>query len=453
MKLKTIYICQECNYETPKWLGKCPNCNAWNSFIEDVKAVGAGSETQLSPTPGLVKEPISILQAVSSKAYISTGIEEFDRVAGGGIMEGGFMLLSGEPGIGKSTLTLQLCQGFAAQNKTILYISGEESPEQIALRAKRIGIKTEKIQVLAETLLENILVTIDVRKPDLVIIDSVQVIASAQLPSIAGSINQVRLCAEQLMSRAKQYGIPIILIGHVTKEGSLAGPKVLEHLVDTVLLIEGDRFQNLRVVRSLKNRFGSTNEIGLFEMKEEGLSEVKNPSELFISHHPQPVTGSAITVTVEGSRVLLVEVQALTSLTPFGYPKRAASGFDPNRLNLLLAVIQKHLKYNVSNQDIYVNIAGGFHLQEPAADLAVVMAIISSLENKPLSLKAAFLGEVGLSGELRHISYLTKRINEAEKIGFEQLYVPTTKEKLKANKITIQQLKDLKEAVQEWKKG
>lgn len=449
MKLKTVYICQECNYETSKWLGKCPNCNAWNSLLEDVKAVGSATEmNQQFRLGGLVKSPVSILQTVSSKTYIPTGIQEFDRVAGGGFMEGGFMLLSGEPGIGKSTLTLQLCQGFAGQDKTVLYVSGEESPEQIALRARRIGIKSEKIQVLSETHLENIIATVEEHKPGLVVIDSIQVVASAGLPSIAGSINQVRLCAEQLMTVAKQSGIPVLLIGHVTKEGNLAGPKVLEHLVDTVLLIEGERFQNLRILRSLKNRFGSTSEIGLFEMQEEGMLQVKNTSQLFLSHHSEPTAGSAITVTAEGSRMLLVEVQALTNLTPFGYPKRATSGFDLNRLNLLLAVIQKHLKLNVSNQDVYVNVTGGFYLQEPAADLAVAMAIISSLENKPLPLKTVFLGEIGLSGELRNINNLSKRLHEAAKIGFEKLYIPVTQEKLKVEGGVSYQLSNLKEAVE-----
>jgi len=431
MKLKTVYICENCGFNSQKWLGKCPDCDAWNSFQEDVveknphrKHQGISTETT----------PLSLEQKPEDR--LVTGISELDRVLGGGIIEGSMMLLSGEPGIGKSTLTLSICEKVAALGKKTLYVSGEESPSQIGMRAQRMGIKNENINMLGETNLENIMASLESEKqgskPDFVVIDSIQVISSLELPSIAGSINQVRYCTETLMQFAKKNRIPVLIIGHVTKDGNLAGPKILEHLVDTVLLIEGERYQNLRVLRGIKNRFGSTNEIGLFEMAEKGLLEVKDASKLFLEGRKADAHGSAITATVEGTRPLLIEVQALTNTTPFGYPKRAASGFDLNRLQLLLAVIQKHLGINVSNQDVYVNVVGGFRLNDPAADLAIIMAVISSLKKIPLPQDAIYIGEIGLSGELRNISNLEKRIKEATKIGFKQIISPKTTKDLNA---------------------
>ncbi len=421
MKLKTIYICEKCGYNSQKWLGKCPECEAWNSFQEDVidmKPDRKHSGVKQTATP--------LSRQTESENRLATGIKELDRVLGGGIIEGAMMLLSGEPGIGKSTLTLSICEKIAMLGKNTLYVSGEESPSQIALRAKRMGIGNENINVLGETNLENILESLE--GVEFLVVDSIQVVSSGQMPSIAGSINQVRYCTETLMKFAKKSGVPVLIIGHVTKDGNLAGPKILEHLVDTVLLIEGERFADLRILRGLKNRFGSTNEVGLFEMKEDGMNEVDNASKLFLEGRKKDAIGSSITATVEGTRPLLIEVQALTSPTPFGYPKRAASGYDVNRLQLLLAVIQKHLQINVMAQDVYINVVGGYRLNDPASDIAVIMAIISSIKKKPLPEKTVFIGETGLSGELRNVSQLEKRIQEAKKIGFEEIITPAAKD-------------------------
>lgn len=440
MKLKTIYICENCGTTSPKWLGKCPECNAWNSLHEDVVAKDGKRNHQ-----GIEQQPTPLHKTQSIENRIPTHIGELDRVLGGGIIEGSLTLLSGEPGIGKSTLTLKICEGVAAVKKDVLYISGEESPQQISLRAKRLGITSENLNILGETNLENILKTVEAKEPGFLVIDSIQVMASTEIPSIAGSMNQVRYCTESLMEFAKKNDIPVLIIGHVTKAGNLAGPKVLEHLVDTVLLIEGDRYQNLRVLRGLKNRYGSTNEVGLFEMTDTGLQEVTDASKLFLEGRKEGAFGSAITTIVEGTRPLLLEIQALTSATPFGYPKRAASGYDVNRLQLLLAVIQKHLRIDVSTQDVYLNVVGGFKVNDPSTDLAVIMAIISSLHKAPLPNTSAFIGEVGLSGELRSVPQITRRIQEAEKIGFTDIYTPSTKHP--KSTIAVHSLKDIGEAL------
>lgn len=421
MKLKTVYVCEKCGYNSQKWMGKCPECEAWNSFQEDVIDVKPDRKHS-----GVKQAVTPLSRQTEVEERLATGIKELDRVLGGGIISGAMILLSGEPGIGKSTLTLSICEKIAETGKNTLYVSGEESPSQIALRAKRMGINNENINVLGETNLENILESLE--GVEFLVVDSVQVISSGQMPSIAGSINQVRYCTEALMQFAKKSGVPVLIIGHVTKDGNLAGPKILEHLVDTVLLIEGERFADLRILRGLKNRFGSTNEVGLFEMKENGMNEVDNASKLFLEGRKKDAIGSSITSTVEGTRPLLIEVQALTSKTPFGYPKRAASGYDVNRLQLLLAVIQKHLQINVMEQDVYINVVGGYRLNDPASDLAVIMAIISSIKKKPLPEKTVFIGETGLSGELRNVSQLEKRIREAKKIGFEEIVTPEAKD-------------------------
>lgn len=438
MKLKTTYLCTQCGASSPKWIGRCPECDAWNSFTEDVQEQLPKSRSH----KGIKLTPTPLSQVSTKEKRLLTNLEEVDRVLGGGIVPGSLILLSGEPGIGKSTLTLKICQKTAPNFSSIIYFSGEESPHQIASRATRLGINNENISVVSETGLENILETAENLQPGLMIIDSIQVLSSGNIPSIAGSINQVRYCTEALMDYAKKSDTPIIIIGHVTKDGNLAGPKILEHLVDTVLLIEGERIQNLRILRSLKNRFGSTNEIGLFEMAEEGLIEVKNASKLFLEGRKQDSFGSAITATVEGTRPILLEVQALTNYTQFGYPKRAASGFDVNRLQLLVAVIQRHLNHNLNNQDVYVNVVGGFKLNDPAADLAVIMAIISSLKKSPLPSNTVYLGEVGLSGELRSISHLPKRIMESAKTGFDIVITPKQKSE-KTDAIKVESFSDL----------
>lgn len=425
MKLKTIYICNSCQFESSKWTGQCPQCQTWNSFIEDVINVGKPEKGSISKTPRSLKveakSPTSLEFSGQNKvARLMSGIEEFDRVLGEGITPGSMILLSGEPGIGKSTLTLQIANNLA-KNLKVLLVSGEESVEQIASRAGRLKLNEKNLLALNEYNLETILETIDKEDPGLIIIDSIQVISSMDFPGSAGSITQVRYCTEKLLEIAKSTNIPIILIGHVTKDGTLAGPKVLEHLVDTVLLFEGDKFQQFRLLRANKNRFGSCSEVGIFEMNENGLVEIKNPSEQFLEGRKENAIGSAITVAMEGTRPFLVEVQALVSTSAFGFPKRTANGFDLNRLQILIAVLEKYARFNLQNQDVFINVVGGIKLNEPASDLAVLMAIASSFLKKPLPSKAAIFGEVGLSGELRKIIHLDKRKKEADKLGFKEI--------------------------------
>lgn len=419
MKLKTVYICEKCSHESPKWIGKCPECNAWNSFSEDVVNVGK-KELSLSPRKIGTGKPEQLSTKSFTQIRITSGITEFDRVIGDGIVPGSLTLLSGEPGIGKSTLTLQLANNIAKERKTLI-ISGEESVDQIFTRASRLKLNEKNLSAINEYNLETILETIRKEKAEFAIIDSIQVISSMELPGSAGSITQVRYCTEQIMELAKTSNIPIMIIGHVTKDGNLAGPRVLEHLVDTVMQLEGDRFQQFRILRAAKNRFGSCNEVGIFEMTEKGMEEVKNPSEQFLEGRKQDAIGSTITVAMEGTRPFLVEVQALVSTSPFGYPKRTANGFDLNRLQILIAVLEKHAKLNLQNQDVFINIVGGIKLNEPAADLAVLMAIASSLLKKPLKSDAIVFGEVGLSGELRKVSHSEKREKEATKLGFNRI--------------------------------
>lgn len=429
MKLKTIYICNSCQHESSKWIGQCPQCEKWNSFVEDVINIGAPLKGSLSKTPRSLKieakSPTS-LGNQSSKAQTArlfTDIEEFDRVLGQGITPGSITLLSGEPGIGKSTLTLQIANNLAKKVKVLL-ISGEESVEQIFGRANRLNLEEKNLLVVNEYNLETILETIAKEKPGFIIIDSIQVISSMDFPGTAGSITQVRYCAEKLLEYSKTTNTSVVLIGHVTKDGTLAGPKVLEHLVDTVLLFEGDRFQQFRILRASKNRFGSCSEVGIFEMTENGLIEIKNPSKQFLEGRKENAIGSTITVAMEGTRPFLVEVQALVSTSAFGFPKRTANGFDLNRLQILIAVLEKYAKFNLQNQDVFINVVGGIKLSEPAADLAVLMAIASSFLKKPLPSNAAIFGEVGLSGELRKVSHTEIRKKEATKLGFNQIISP-----------------------------
>ncbi|MDA1060370.1 MAG: DNA repair protein RadA [bacterium] len=424
MKLKTIYICRSCSHENANWTGKCPQCNAWNSFEEDVINVGkANKSLSKSPRTLKTKEATTLLEAKPSNKKIGSGINEFDRVMGDGITQGSLILLSGEPGIGKSTITLQIANNIAKNNK-VLIISGEESIDQIANRASRLNLKEKNLMAINEYTLENILDIIKKEKADFVIIDSIQVISSMDLPSSAGSVTQVRYCTEQIMELAKSNNITIMLIGHVTKDGTLAGPRVLEHLVDTVIHLEGDRYQDFRILRAAKNRFGPCTEVGIFEMTEKGLSEIKNPSEQFLEGRKENAIGSAITVTMEGTRPMLIEVQALVSTSPFGYPKRTANGFDLNRLQILIAVLEKYGKLNLQNQDVFINVVGGIKLIEPACDLAVLTAIASSLLKKPIHKDMVIYGEVGLSGELRKVNHNDKRIKEAQKLGFNTIINP-----------------------------
>jgi len=416
MKLKTIYICSQCGIQTPKWSGQCLKCNAWNSLVEDVINVGKKEKT----VSAIAAKPTITIKNIQKKERLITEISEFDRVVGGGFMSDSVVLLAGDPGIGKSTLTLQICGRMAEIGRRVLYFSGEESVDQISDRANRLKIKNP-INLINLNSLESILATIEAEKPGFVVVDSVQVMASEELPSQAGSISQVRYVTEQLMQVAKTQNISILLIGHVNKEGNLAGPQVLTHLVDTVLFLEGDRFHQFRLLRATKNRFGAVDEVGVFVMSEVGLTEVKNPSALFLEGRAENPIGSVIVPVLEGTRTFLVEVQALTSYTHFGYPKRTASGIDLNRLNIILAVLERYAKIKLDNTDVFVNVVGGLKLSEPAIDLAIAMAVASSKTKKPLPSDLVVMGEVGLSGEVRNVTQMEKRLKEAEKLGFKQI--------------------------------
>lgn len=417
MRISTLYTCSRCSYQSPKWLGKCPQCEAWNSFAEEeIKQQPAGKrkiQAHARTPQEFEKISANLTQDIRQK----TGISELDRVLGEGIVPGSILLLTGEPGIGKSTLTLQIADQLSKAKKRVLYVSGEESEEQIALRGKRLGLALKNLQLISETNLETLLATASEEKSDFLIVDSIQVISSQNIPGGAGSVSQVRLCAEAILEFAKPKRMSVLLIGHVTKDGTLAGPRVLEHLVDTVLYLEGDRMHDFRILRGVKNRFGSVSEVGIFEMTQSGLSEVQNPASFFIKHREKTPLGSALIITIEGSRPILLEVQALTNPTVFGYPVRKASGFDANRLQLLIAVLQKHLKVNLGNQDVYVNVVSGYRLDDPACDLGVCLAILSSYFKKPLPSDLVAVGEIGLSGEIRMPKEINKREKEIEKLG------------------------------------
>lgn len=430
MKLKTIYACSECGFQNSKWTGQCPDCQNWNTLIEDVINVGK-EDKGISLTPRKFgQKPVALEVDADSKEKFSSLIREFDRVVGEGITERSLILMSGEPGIGKSTLTLQIA-GNISKSKKVLIVSGEESIDQIARRAARLKIDSKAILALNENNLENIIDNIQKEKPEFVIIDSIQVMSSQEIPGSCGSISQVRHCTERLLEIAKNQGVTILLIGHVTKEGNLAGPRVLEHLVDTVLLFEGDRHHNLRILRAVKNRFGSCSEVGIFQMEESGLSEVRNISKQFLYENQSASIGSCITVTMEGNRPMLIEVQALVATTHFGYPKRTANGFDLNRLQILIAALEKYAKVNLQNQDVFINVVGGMKLKDPAADLAIVMAIISSLQQKPLGMGSVAFGEIGLSGDIHQVVKQDHRIKEAKSLGFDKVISPKSLKSLK----------------------
>lgn len=449
-KIKSVYVCSECGYETPKWLGQCPHCNEWNTLeeiISEKKSVGGISSATVKKIVSDAKI-LSNINISDEQRYV-TEIGELDRVLGGGIVKGSVVLLSGDPGIGKSTILLQICQSM--ENKlNILYVSGEESPVQIKLRAKRLGVSGDNVTVMSETDTQSICEYITSQKPDLVMIDSIQTLQISELSSSAGSIVQVRESTNMLLQTGKSLAIPIFIVGHVNKGGDIAGPKVLEHIVDTVLYFEGERNQSYRILRAIKNRFGSTNEIGVFEMRETGLCEVENPSAMLLSGRMSNVSGACITCVIEGTRPILSEVQALVTTTGFGNPRRMSNGFDYNRLNLLLAILEKREGLYFSNLDTYLNVVGGMRLYEPACDLAVCMALVSGLRDVPLDEKMIAFGEIGLSGEIRSVSRVESRVKEAARLGFTRCVLPRSSIKQITSKpdgIELIGVKNIKDAL------
>ena len=432
-KTNTVFFCNECGYESAKWLGKCPACNAWNTFVEE-KITKQGSNKGVvtkSPDPVSLKsiEQISI-------SRISSGFDELDRVLGGGFVNGSLTLLGGEPGIGKSTLILQICDKFKTDG-TVLYVSGEESAEQIKIRADRLGINKDNIMFLGETDINNIENAIEKMEPKLVIIDSIQTMYSDEITSAPGSVSQVREITARVMKMCKMKGITTVIIGHVTKDGTIAGPRVLEHMVDAVLYIEGERYFSYRIVRGVKNRFGSTNEIGMFEMRNEGMVEITNPSSVLLTEREDNPPGSVIVASLEGTRPILIELQALTSTTVFGMPRRTANGLDYNRVTLLIAVLEKIGGVNLGNQDVYMNIVGGIKINEPALDLGIVLSAASSFKNISISKDVAVIGEVGLTGEIRSVNMIEKRLKEIEKMGLKTCIIPETNKKLLKEKFKL----------------
>jgi DNA repair protein RadA/Sms len=423
-KTKTAYVCTECGGQSSKWQGQCPNCGVWNTLVETIAATPSSRFQALAGAPSAVRTLASV--ETQDNARTPTGIEEFDRVLGGGLVSGGVVLLGGDPGIGKSTLLLQAMAALGSSGKLgrALYVTGEESVEQVALRAQRLGLVNATVELLAEVQLQAIVGAIRTLQPGVVVIDSIQTVYTEALESAPGSVAQVRECAAQLTRLAKQNAITIILVGHVTKEGAIAGPRVLEHIVDTVLYFEGDTHSSFRLVRAIKNRFGAANELGVFAMTERGLKGVANPSALFLSQHADPVAGSCVLATIEGSRPLLVEVQALVDPVQGGLARRLAVGLDPQRLALLLAVLHRHGGVETGLFDVFVNAVGGVRIGEPAADLAVLMAIYSSFKNKPLGAKSLVFGEVGLAGEIRPVQRGQERLREAAKLGFTRALIP-----------------------------
>lgn len=421
-KLKTKFICQECGYETPKWLGKCPSCSEWNTFAEEIYEKIDKAIVSKDYAEGKIEKLIDV--TVDNESRISTDIEELDRVLGGGVVKGSLMLVGGDPGIGKSTILIQVANNIAKQSLKILYVSGEESAKQIKIRSDRLAINSENLYILAENNMDIVSGVIDNLNPDMLVIDSIQTVFNPNITSAPGSVSQVREVTSSLMKIAKNKEIATFIVGHVTKEGSIAGPRVLEHMVDTVLYFEGERHHTYRVLRAVKNRFGSTNEIGIFEMRDIGLVQVKNPSEILISGRPTQTAGTVVVPSIEGTRPMLIEVQALVSYTSFGMPRRVATGIDYNRVVLMMAVLEKKAGLQLQNSDAYINIIGGIQIKEPAVDLGIICALASSFREKEINSQTVVMGEVGLTGELRTISFIEKRINEAAKLGFKTAIIP-----------------------------
>ena len=425
-KSKTKFICHSCGYESAKWMGKCPGCGAWNTMVEEtIKKAPANRRAAFSHSVQTVQKPSPITSIeTSEEPRVQTKLEEFNRVLGGGVVKGSLVLIGGDPGIGKSTLLLQVSAQLADTAGSVLYISGEESVKQTKLRADRLGINSQLLHVLSETDMEYISSAIQEMKPAFVVVDSIQTVYQSDITSAPGSVSQVRECTAELMKIANTNGIPIFIVGHVTKEGSIAGPRLLEHMVDTVLYFEGERHHTFRILRAVKNRFGSTNEMGIFEMREEGLTEVLNPSEIFLEERSAGASGSSIVASMEGTRPILVEIQALISPTSFGNPRRMATGIDHNRVSLIMAVLEKRVGLLLQNQDAYLKVAGGVKLDEPAIDLAVAVSIASSFRDTPPNPADCFIGEVGLTGEVRRVSRIEQRVKEAAKLGFKRMVIP-----------------------------
>ena len=446
MKAKTIFVCNECGYESAKWMGKCPACNSWNTFVEEkisTKVENGKKEKKVQEAP----KPLNSYVGEDAQR-ISTGYAELDRVLGGGLVKGSLVLVGGEPGIGKSTLILQVCDKIKGDGK-VLYVSGEESAEQIKLRADRLNIHNDDILFLGETDIDIIDENIKELDPKLVIIDSMQTMYSEEISSAPGSVSQVREITARIMKICKSRKITTIIIGHGTKDGNIAGPRVLEHMVDTVLYIEGERYFSYRMVRGVKNRFGSTNEVGMFEMQEKGMVEITNPSSILISERDDNPSGSAIVATVEGTRPIMVELQALVSQSVFGFPRRTANGIDYNRLTLLVAVMEKKANFMLGNQDVYLNVVGGLKVSEPALDLGIILATASSYKNISIPKGVVVLGEVGLTGEVRTINMMEKRLKEAERLGFKKCIIPENNKKLlkESYKLDIIGVKNINEAM------
>ena len=447
-KTKTVYVCQNCGVDSPKWIGKCPSCGEWNTFVEEIISKESAVKTQIAGYEPTKQTPVLITNVeTTAESRIDTSSNELNRVLGGGLVNGSLVLIGGEPGIGKSTLVLQVVLNL--KGKRTLYVSGEESINQLKMRAERLKFENPDCYIVSETSLEQIFVHVQNVKPDLLIVDSIQTITTESIESSPGSVSQVRECAATLLKFCKTSGVPVLLIGHINKEGSIAGPKVLEHIVDTVLQFEGDQHYMYRILRPIKNRFGSTSELGIFEMQQNGLREVSNPSELLLSQNHEGLSGVAIASAIEGIRPFLIEVQSLVSSAAYGIPQRSSTGFDLRRLNMLLAVLEKRAGFKLSQKDVFMNIAGGIKVNDPAIDLAVISAILSSNMDIAIEPHVCMAGEVGLSGEIRPINRIEQRIHEAEKLGFRKIIIPNVNLKsldLKKINIELVQVKKVEEA-------